>query len=132
MQKTVLVIDPDRSRLSEITTAWHNLPWRTITVPTLEEAIDILNDTIVDMVIVPEELSWLSGSEFLRLTHHRYPGMIRVLINEDALSVKKPEEPADFHAESRIHFTTSQPCDSECMIHAVYELFGLEPAMTGS
>jgi Response regulator containing CheY-like receiver, AAA-type ATPase, and DNA-binding domains len=127
MKKTVLVIDPDREHLLEITRSWQSQPWRTITVPTLEEAIDVLSDTGVDMIIAAEELNWLNGSEFLRLTHHRYPQMIRVLITEEPDLIWNWSEPLCFHAESRIHFATSLPCTSECVVNAIYDLFGLEP-----
>ena len=126
MQKTILVIAPDSEYLSQITAYWHDRPWRTITTPTLEEAIDILNDTDIDMIIATEKLSWLSGSEFLRLTHQRYPKMFRILIADDPSSTWDMRGPTYFHAESPIHFATSHPCDSECVTQAVYDMFGME------
>jgi len=126
MKKTVLVIDPDRTRLSEIMSCWHDHPWWTITATTLEEAIDILDDTAIDMIIAVEDLGWLSGHEFLRLTHHRYPRMIRILIaSESSMTNQKPFSPY-FHAEDHFHVVTSQHCDSDDTTKIVHEILALE------
>lgn len=125
MERTVLVIDPDCSHLSEILSCWHDQPWRTVTANSLEEAIDVLDDECVDMVIAVEDLGWLSGSEFLRLTHNRYPQMLRVLISEKPCGKEKPLSSL-FHAEDHIHQVTDQPCDSEEMTAIVHEMFGLQ------
>jgi len=126
MQKTVLVVDPDQCRLSGIASYWHDQPWKTITTNTLEEAIDILDDMVVDMIIATDDLGWLSGSEFLRLTHHRYPRMIRILITQEQLiSTIKPHSLC-FHAEDHFHLVTSKQYDTKFMTQVVQEMFGME------
>jgi len=129
MQKTILVVDENRERLENIAAYWHDEPWRTITVPTAQEAIDVLDDMPVDMVIVPENMNWISGSEFLRLTCHSYPKMIRILITEDAPSKENEHEARKmprFRASNRIHHFSPHPCDSEYMTQVVYAMFGME------
>ncbi|MCL2622157.1 MAG: hypothetical protein FWD31_00715 [Planctomycetaceae bacterium] len=130
MSKTILVIDPNRKRLSEIVPFWHKSPWQTLTAASLEEAIDILDDAAVDMIITVEDLGWLSGTEFLALTHHRYPRMIRVLITHELLKENEKPLSAYFHAEDHFHVTTSQPYTSDFMTEIVREMFGMEERMT--
>ena len=125
MSKTVLVIDPNRKRLSEIMDFWRDFPWRTMTANTLEEAIDILDDTTIDMIIAVEDLGWLSGAEFLSLTHHRYPRMIRILVTQEKLKGNEKPLLACFHAEDLFHLATPQSYISDAMSDIVYEMFGL-------
>jgi len=131
MQKTVLVIDPNQNRLSEIVSYWHDQPWRTMTAYTLEEAIDILDDTTIDMIIAVEDVGWLSGAEFLRLTQHRYPRMIRILITQELLRSNGKPLSSCFHAEDLYHLATSQPYTSKNMTDVVREMFGLEVRKSG-
>ncbi|MDR1382987.1 MAG: hypothetical protein LBJ67_03945 [Planctomycetaceae bacterium] len=129
MQKTVLVVDEDQERLMKIALYWHDEPWRTITVPTAQEAIDVLDDMPIDMVIVQENMNWISGTEFLKLTCHSYPKMIRVLLTEDAPEKIEWHEARlmpKFHASNRIHHFSPHPCDSEYMTQVVYAMFGME------
>jgi len=130
MSKTVLVIDPNRERLSDVVSYWHDSPWRTMTANTLEEAIDILDDMSIDMVIAVEDLGWLSGAEFLSLTHHRYPRMIRVLVTHELLKGNQKPLSVSFHAEDLCHLTTSQSYTSDGMTDIVREMFGLEERMS--
>ena len=130
MRKTILVIDPDRTHLAKITSFWHDQPWQTITTNTLEEAIDILDDTSIDMIIAIDELGWLNGAEFLRLTHHRYPRMFRILVTNEPETVTERSYPDFFHAEDHFHLATSHPCDSREMTAIVHEMFGLEDRMS--
>ena len=130
MQKIVLVIDPDRTGLREIAKLWWDQPWQTITANTLEEAIDVLDEKCIDMIIAVEDLGWLSGYEFLRLTHHRYPRMIRVLIANDSLTSSQKSLLPCFHAEDHFHVTASKPYSSESMTDIVREMFGLENTKT--
>ena len=126
MTKTVLVIDPNRNRLSEIVSFWYDSPWRTLTANTLEEAIDILDEMTIDMIIAAEDLGWLSGAEFLSLTHHRYPRMIRILITNELLIGNEKPLSVCFHAEDHFHLATSQSCTSDDMTDIVHKMFGLE------
>jgi len=126
MKKTVLVIDPDIADLREIAMFWQNQPWQTITAYSLEEAIDILDEKTIDMIIAAEELGWLSGYEFLRLTHHRYPQTIRVLMINDSLTANRKSFSPCFHAEDHLHIVASKPYCCESMTDIVREMFGLE------
>jgi len=130
MQQTVLVIDPDRAGLREIAMLWQDQPWQTITANTLEEAIDILDEKAIDMIIAVEDLGWLSGYEFLRLTHHRYPRTIRVLMTNDSMTANRKSFSPYFHAEDHFHIVASKPYDCESMTAVVREMFGLENCET--
>ena len=125
MERTVLVINSNRSHLSEILSYWYDQLWRTVTADSLEEAIDILEDMQVDMIIAMEDFGWLSGLEFLRLTHNRYPRTFRILITRENVEKEKAVS-SMFHAEDEIHCITSHPCNSEKMTEIVYEMFDLE------
>jgi len=125
MKKTVLVIDPDRAGLREIATLWQDQPWQTITANTLEEAIDILDEKAIDMIIAVEDLGWLSGYEFLRLTHHRYPRMIRILMTNESLTSGHKSFSPYFHAQDHFHIVASKPYYNESMTDIVREMFGL-------
>ena len=125
MQKTVLVIDPDCAGLREIVTLWQGQPWQTITANTLEEAIDILDEKAIDAIIAVDDLGWLSGYEFLRLTHHRYPRMIRILMTDDSLASNRHSFSPYFHAEDHFHIVASKPYYSDSMTDIVREMFGL-------
>jgi len=126
MQKTVLVVDPNRANLRELAMFWHDQPWQTITTNTLEEAIDILDEQAIDMIIAIEDLGWLSGYEFLRLTHHRYPRTIRILITNDSSSVNSMSFSPCFHAEDHFHVVASNPYYNASTTEIVREMFGLE------
>ena len=130
MQQTVLVIDPDRTGLREITLLWQDQPWQTITANTLEEAIDILDEKDIDMIIAVEDLGWLSGYDFLRLTHHRYPRMIRILVTNELMSGSRTSFSPCFRAEDHFHIVASKPYDCESMTAVVREMFGLENSET--
>ena len=125
MQQTVLVIDPDRAGLREIAMHWQDQPWQTITAHTLEEAIDLLDEKAIDMIIAVEDLGWMNGYEFLRLTHHRYPRMIRILIINDSPAASRKSFSPYFHAEDHFHIVASKPYSSESMTAIVREMFGL-------
>jgi len=126
MQKTVLVVDPDCAGLREITKLWHDQPWQTITTNTLEEAIDLLDEKVIDMIVTVEDLGWLSGYEFLRLTHHRYPRMVRILVTNDSSTSSLNSFSSCFHAEDHFHLVTSKPYYRDSMTEIVREMFGLE------
>ena len=126
MQHTVLVIDPDRTGLREIALFWQDQPWQTIMAHTLEEAIDLLDEEVIDMIIAVDDLGWMNGYEFLRLTHHRYPRMIRILVTNESMSARRKVFSPYFHAEDHFHIVASKPFNSEFMTGIVREMFGLE------
>lgn len=83
MMKTVLIVDHDRRLLLELEQTWAFQSWRTLTAVSPQEAIDLLEDIPIDVVVINEQMSWLEGTTLLELIRHQYPEMTQILLTAD-------------------------------------------------
>jgi DNA-binding NtrC family response regulator len=83
MMKNVLVVDRDSRLLLDLAQTWAFQSWRTITASSPQEAIDILEDEIIHVVVINEEVTWLQGTSLLELIRHQYPEITQILLTAD-------------------------------------------------
>jgi DNA-binding NarL/FixJ family response regulator len=81
---TVLVVDDEPEALEGIRLALFRDPFTLITAQSAAEALTILDETLVDVVVSDERMPDVEGSELLAKIRVEYPTIVRVLLTGHA------------------------------------------------
>lgn len=84
MNHTVLLVDDDTNLLEGLERQLHKEPYRIITAQSGQEALDILKDTSVDVVISDQEMPGMKGTQFLWQVKKAFPGAILFMLTGKA------------------------------------------------
>ncbi len=80
MQHTVLIVDDEPSARELLTNALSREPYDVLCADSAEEALGILVQEPVDVVLTDEVMPGMSGSEFLAIVRQQYPDTIRMIL----------------------------------------------------
>jgi DNA-binding NtrC family response regulator len=84
MRPTVLLVDDDANLLDGLCRALRREPYDIVTAWSAEEALEILRDRPVDVVISDQEMPGMSGTVFLHEVRTRYPDTVRFILTGKA------------------------------------------------
>lgn len=84
MRPTVLLVDDDANLLDGLCRALRREPYDIVTASSAEEALEILSDRPVDVVVSDEVMPGMSGTVFLHEVRTRYPDTVRFMLTGKA------------------------------------------------
>jgi DNA-binding NtrC family response regulator len=84
MNHTVLLVDDDANLLEALERQLHGEPYLIITAQSGKEALDILKDTSVDVVISDQEMPGMKGTQFLWQVKKSFPDAILFMLTGKA------------------------------------------------
>ena len=80
MKHTVLIIDDDTAIREMMKASFSNEPYTVLIASSADEALSILAQEPVDVVISDEKMPGMSGSELLAVVRKKYPDTIRMIL----------------------------------------------------
>ena len=84
MQYTVLIVDDEPDIRDMLTQALSREPYEVLCADSAEEALDIIAQEPVDVVLSDEKMPGMSGTEFLAIVREKYPDTIRIILTGHA------------------------------------------------
>ncbi len=84
MNNTVLLVDDEANVLSALTRALVDEECDVLTAPGGEQALKLLAEHPVKVVVSDERMPGMSGSEFLEIVRTRYPHTVRIMLTGHA------------------------------------------------
>lgn len=84
LKDTILVVDDEPSVLSSIFRTLRSEPWEVITELSGEQALCIMRDRPIKVVISDEKMTKMQGAEFLSIVRALYPQTVRILLTGHA------------------------------------------------
>jgi two-component system probable response regulator PhcQ len=80
MQYTILIVDDEPFITEILTEALSREPYVILTAGSAEDALCLLDQRQVDVIISDEKMPGMSGSEFLAVVRKKYPDTIRMIL----------------------------------------------------
>ena len=118
---SILFVDDQPEVTDALEVAFHKKPFSVYTANSAAEALEILSDTSIDVVISDEQMPRMSGSQLLTIVRREYPNAIRIILSGQAT----------FNAtlaainEARAHHFLVKPCSPDeialCVANALDE-----------
>ncbi len=147
---TVLIVDDEPPVLSALSRLFNNEPWRIVTAPDAKEAVDILSQTEVAVLLSDYCMPGEDGLQLLKSVKSSSPDMVRILmtgfaeldvavqaINEGEVFkfVVKPwndEELSEIvrDAINRYHFTRAMRSSDEATLRSLAQTIELKDVYT--
>lgn len=115
MQPKVLLVDDDPRATEALQRVLSQECYQIIVAHSAEEALVILSQKSVNVIISDERMPGLSGSEFLASVRHNHPDIARIILTGHA-SLK-----ATLHAinKSEVHHFLTKPCSRQDLTDAI-------------
>jgi len=84
MQPKVLFVDDEPHVIEALRRVLQKAPYEILTASSADEALYILAQAAVDVIVSDERMPGMSGSEFLATVRHTYPDTVRILLTGHA------------------------------------------------
>ncbi len=84
MARTLLIVDDEDNVRSALRRSLRKENYTVFTAPGSEEALEILKQQPIDLVVSDHLMPKMTGLEFLKLVHDRYPGVGRIMLTGHA------------------------------------------------
>ncbi len=81
---TVLFVDDEPKLLSGIALALAETPYVVLTATSGSEALHLLKEKMIDIVVVDEQMPGIRGSDLLALIADAHPGIVRIMLTGHA------------------------------------------------
>lgn len=81
MTRKVLFVDDEPEMIAGIQAALHKEPYEIVSARGGEEALRLLEDQAIDVVVSDEDMPGMRGSEFLAEVQRRHPRVLRVMLS---------------------------------------------------
>jgi len=78
--RTVLFVDDEKSVLNALQRALHSEHYRIMTADNAQQALAILNNNAIDLVISDQHMPETTGADLLRQIHQTHPHIIRIMM----------------------------------------------------
>ena len=88
---TVLIVDDEARILNALRRSLRREGWEILTAEGPREALRMLDDQAVDLVLSDHKMPGMTGSELLREVSERWPAVVRILITGWAEAVGDDE-----------------------------------------
>jgi len=80
MEHTILIVDDEPFITEILTEALSREPYVILTAGSAEDALRLLDQRQMDVIISDEKMPGMSGSEFLAVVRKKYPDTIRIIL----------------------------------------------------
>ena len=84
MPHQVLIVDDEPIITDMLKDVLSSEPYRILSAASAEEALDLLAQDQVDVLISDEKMPGMTGTEFLALARHKYPDTLRMILTGHA------------------------------------------------
>ena len=84
MQPKILLVDDDARVTEALQRVLSQEEYEISSALSAEEALELLRQKSVDVIISDEQMPGLSGSEFLTVVRHSYPDIVRIILTGQA------------------------------------------------
>ena len=84
MQHAILVVDDEPAIRDMLTQALSQEPYEVLCADSAEEALNIIAQEPVDVVLSDDKMPGMSGTEFLAIVRRQYPDTIRMILTGHA------------------------------------------------
>jgi DNA-binding NtrC family response regulator len=84
---TVLFVDDQPEVTEALELAFHKRPFSVRTANSAAQALNILSNSAVDVVISDEQMPVMTGSQFLAIVRREYPSVIRIILSADSVNL---------------------------------------------
>ena len=84
MRHTILFVDDEPHVTNALKRSMRKTPYKIMIANSAKEALEILNEVSVDLVVSDEKMPNMSGSEFLSIVRRDYPDTIRIMLTGHA------------------------------------------------
>ncbi len=84
MKQKVLIVDDERAVTELLQDVLSTEPYELMSASSAEEALAMLEQEQIDVVISDEKMPGISGTEFLAIVRERYPDTIRMILTGHA------------------------------------------------
>ncbi|MES9943450.1 MAG: HDOD domain-containing protein [Candidatus Thiodiazotropha sp.] len=119
--RAVLFVDSDRNQLQSLKRTLREFKekWQLHYADDAQQALEIMQQDAVDIVVSETQLSGMSGSELLKEIQLHYPSATRLLFSGQAM--RTPAQEVVHHA----HQFIAKPCNSDELINILQRVFQL-------
>ncbi|MEM7305418.1 MAG: EAL domain-containing protein [Planctomycetota bacterium] len=118
VQPAVLFVDDEQDVTRGLKVALRREPWRILTADSGEEALEILAEVDVDVIVSDERMPGLQGSELLTEVRRLYPDAARIILTGQA----SIEAAAQAINAAGVHRFLLKPCPPEEVAATIHEL----------
>ena len=80
-RKTILFVDDDKTMLNSLGRAFLDEPFETLFTTSGQEALELMRQQTVDIVVSDMRMPGMGGQELLNTVQDRYPQAIRILFS---------------------------------------------------
>lgn len=84
MNPVVLLVDDEPSVIDGLKRGLHKLPYTLLWAYSGKEAVDLLADNPVDVLVADEKMPEMSGSELLAYARKNHPKVLRIMLTGQA------------------------------------------------
>lgn len=84
MERTVLLVDDERTLVESLQRALHREPYAIAGVSSAHDALEVLATKPVDVIVADERMPGMSGSELLAIVRRKHPGVMRLMLTGKA------------------------------------------------
>ena len=84
MLPKILIVDDQPLVINVLREILSRGPYRVLTAESAEQALQMLQDETVDVVISDERMPGMQGSEFLKIVRSKYPETVRIILTGHA------------------------------------------------
>ena len=114
----VLIVDDERNILNIYCTMLDMEGHKCICAPSAEDAIRILEDTPIDILVTDHRMPGISGEELLGYVKEKSPDTRRIMISGDAGIA---QHSAELVEQGLAHKFVKKPCDVNTFLKAIKE-----------
>jgi DNA-binding NtrC family response regulator len=84
MEDSILIVDDEPNVISALTRVFIDEPYRIYSANSASEAMEILKEYTVKVVVSDEKMPDVTGSEFLSMVREQFPNIIRIILTGHA------------------------------------------------
>lgn len=120
MQRTILLIDDDERITATLKTAFRHEKFRVLTAACAKDALELLADEDVDLVVSDECMPGMCGTDLLVLVAQHHPEIIRIMLTGNEVMLRTSR----VINEARVAYVLTKPCETAVLARIIRE--GLE------
>ncbi|MBC7360426.1 MAG: response regulator [Desulfacinum sp.] len=128
MKKTVLFVDDEPHFTSAVKRALRQEPYRILTANSAMEALRILSEETVHVVVSDERMPGMTGSEFLAMVRDLHPETLRIILTGYATL----EAAIRAINEGEIYRFLTKPCQAQDLSQVIRQALAYQEALERS
>jgi DNA-binding NtrC family response regulator len=115
MKPRILLVDDDPHVTAGLQRSLRKEPYEIFTAHSADEALQLLEQQPVDVIVSDEKMPGMSGSELLARVHQSYPDIVRIILSGQA-SIEAALRAIN---EAEVYRFLTKPCNSADLTGAI-------------